>query len=219
MPVKKIVKKLKSPPKPHHSLGRLITVISGGVLLFLVAVYGLLYYPLIEKTNTTEFCISCHEMRDTVYQEYKESVHFKNSAGVRAGCPDCHVPKQFVPKMIAKVRAVKDVWHTLLGTIDTPEKFNAYRWKMANAVWDKMKATDSSTCRSCHSWDSMDLEEQDKLGRRKHKSAQEEGKTCIDCHKGLVHEYPEEPTKKEQAEKSQNGSVPDVSDSRQNDNS
>ena len=201
MPIKKIVKKLKAPPKPHRSLGRLIAIIAGGVLLVLVGIYGLFYYPLIEKTNTMEFCISCHEMEDTVYNEYKESVHYKNSAGVRAGCPDCHVPKEFVPKMIAKVMAVKDVWHTLLGTIDTPEKFNAYRWKMANAVWAKMKASDSSTCRSCHSWESMDFSEQDKLGRRKHKSAREEGKTCIDCHRGLVHEYPEEPSEEKEAHK------------------
>jgi len=47
----------------------------------------------LEATNTLEFCISCHEMRDNVYQEYKTTIHFKNPAGVRAVCSDCHVPK------------------------------------------------------------------------------------------------------------------------------
>jgi len=197
MPIKKLVGTLKNPPKPHHSLGRLIAFISGGLVLFLILGYGLVFYPLVEMTNNTEFCITCHEMRDQVYKEYTESRHYQNHAGVRAGCPDCHVPKQLIPKLIAKVRAAKDVWHTILGTIDTPEKFEAYRWTMANRVWKMMEETDSVTCRSCHSWESMDLGEQDKQGRRKHKSAQEEGKTCIECHKGLVHNYPKAPPEKE----------------------
>ena len=197
MPIKKLVGTLKNPPKPHHSLGRLIGIISGGLIVALIAIYALVFYPLVEMTNNTEFCISCHEMRDQVYNEYTESRHYKNHAGVRAGCPDCHVPKALGPKLIAKIKASKDVWHTILGTIDTPEKFEAYRWTMANRVWKIMEETDSATCRSCHAWDSMDLGEQDKQGRRKHKAAQEEGKTCIDCHKGLVHNYPKEPIKQE----------------------
>lgn len=197
MPVKKIIGKLRQPPKPHLTLGRLIGVISGGLIVFLIAIYGLVFYPLVEMTNNMEFCISCHEMRDTVYKEYTESVHYKNPAGVRAGCPDCHVPKQLGPKLVAKIRASKDVWHTILGTIDTPEKFEAYRWKMANRVWKMLEETNSSTCRSCHAWDSMDFDEQDKMARRKHQAADKEGKTCIDCHKGLVHNYPEEPPAKE----------------------
>ncbi len=45
----------------------------------------------MEATNTTEFCIGCHEMENNVYQEYKPTIHFNNRTGVRAGCPDCHV--------------------------------------------------------------------------------------------------------------------------------
>jgi cytochrome c-type protein NapC len=39
----------------------------------------------------------------------------------------------------------------------------------------------------------MDLSEQEKLSRKKHKRAEEEGKTCIECHKGVAHEEPYEP--------------------------
>jgi cytochrome c-type protein NapC len=49
----------------------------------------------LEMTNTLEFCISCHEMRDNVYQEYKETIHYANRTGVRAICSDCHVPKDW----------------------------------------------------------------------------------------------------------------------------
>ena len=148
---------------------------------------------VLDSTNTLEFCISCHEMRDTVYEEYKESIHYTNPSGVRAECPDCHVPKDFGRKMLAKVMAAKDIWHTLIGTVDTPEKFEKKRWLMANRVWSIMEATDSSTCRSCHTFDSMDLQEQPKLARRKHKRAMDNKKTCIKCHKGVAHEEPDEP--------------------------
>ncbi len=150
----------------------------------------------LEYTNTTEFCTSCHTMQ-TNLKEMKERRHWNNPSGVHAGCADCHVPKEFVPKMIAKMRAAKDVWHEIMGTIDTPEKYEAHRWKMANAVWDKMKANGSRECRSCHSFDRMELSDQDRYARKKHERAVDEGQTCIDCHKGIAHEMPEEPEEEE----------------------
>jgi len=146
----------------------------------------------LSSTNTNEFCTDCHSMKINL-EEYKETLHYKNTSGVRATCADCHVPKEFGPKMVAKVLAYKDVLHEILGTIDTPEKFEQHRWDMANRVWDKMRANDSRECRSCHEWDTMDLSEQDRSARRRHASAVDEGKTCIDCHKGIAHEEPDEP--------------------------
>lgn len=193
MSIRRLLDALHKPPKPGLTLGRVIGISVGGVMLAGLLVYGLAFYPLMEATNSTRFCVSCHSMQATVYKEYKTSLHYTNASGVRAGCPDCHVPKQLGPKLVAKVLAAKDVWHELLGTIDTPEKFEAHRWRMANIVWAKLERTDSATCRSCHTWDSMNLEEQDRIGRRKHRSAVEEGKTCIECHKGLVHKLPKDP--------------------------
>jgi cytochrome c-type protein NapC len=126
-------------------------------------------------------------------EEYKETIHYQNASGVRATCSDCHVPKTFLPKMVAKLVAAKDVYHELLGTISTKEKFEKHRWDMANRVWAKMKASDSRECRSCHAWEGMDLSEQDRLARKKHGRSMDSGKTCIDCHKGIAHEEPEEP--------------------------
>lgn len=191
--VRKLIGALRSAPRPGTTVGRLLGVGVGVAAIAAFTIYGLVFYPLLEATNSTEFCVSCHSMQATVYQEYKQSVHYSNPSGVRAGCPDCHVPKELVPKLVAKVRAAKDVWHEILGTIDTPEKFEAHRWRMASAVWSMMERTDSSTCRSCHSWESMDFGEQDRIGRRKHRAAMEEGRTCIECHKGLVHKQPRPP--------------------------
>ena len=154
----------------------------------------------MELTNTTEFCISCHEMEDNVYQEYKETVHFKNTSGVEATCSDCHVPKPWIYKVIRKIQASSELYHKMLGTIDTPEKFNEHRWTMANRVWKAMKETDSRECRNCHKFDSMDLSEQDRTARKKHSRAIDEGKTCIDCHTGIAHELPDEPEDEDDSE-------------------
>jgi nitrate/TMAO reductase-like tetraheme cytochrome c subunit len=170
-------------------------------LLIIGGLGGIIFWggfnTAMEMTNTTEFCISCHEMGDIPYSEYTESTHFKNTSGVQAGCSDCHVPKPWIHKVIRKIAASKELYHKALGTISTDEKFEAHRWKMANRVWDSMKATDSRECRNCHSFESMDLSEQDRTARKKHSRAIDEGKTCIDCHKGIAHELPDEPEDEE----------------------
>lgn len=148
----------------------------------------------LETTNDTEFCTSCHSMQ-WVKEEWMESVHYSNISGVRANCSDCHVPHATGPKLVAKLRAAKDVWGEITGAIDTEEKFEVHRWEMANRVWDRMKATDSRECQSCHTAEAMDLAEQDRSARKKHKKivAGNSDKTCIDCHKGVAHEVPKKP--------------------------
>ena len=172
------------------------------ILLALVFLAGIVAAGLfnvgLSATNQMDFCTDCHTMQIPL-EEYKESLHYKNASGVRADCADCHVPKPFAAKMVAKVIAVKDVYHEILGTIDTPEKYEAYRWKMANAVWDKMRASNSRECRSCHEWEQMDLAEQDRSARKRHARALDEGGQCIDCHKGIAHEEPDEPDEEEES--------------------
>ena len=144
----------------------------------------------MEATNTMEFCISCHEMRDNVYQEYKQTIHYSNRTGVRAICSDCHVPKDWSHKMVRKIQASAEVWGKLMGTIDTKEKFEANRLRLAENEWARMKAVDSRECRNCHSFEGMDIEKQKLRGSKMHKIAQDEKKTCIDCHKGIAHHKP-----------------------------
>ncbi|MDA8258661.1 MAG: NapC/NirT family cytochrome c [Betaproteobacteria bacterium] len=144
----------------------------------------------MEATNTLEFCIGCHEMRDNVYQEYKKTIHYSNRTGVRAVCSDCHVPKDWTHKMIRKIQASKEVWGKITGVINTPEKFAEHRLKMAESEWARMKANDSRECRNCHSFDAMDVEKQKLRGAKMHKIGIDEKKTCIDCHKGIAHTKP-----------------------------
>ena len=168
----------------------------GGFAMF---VAGILFWGgfnwAVEATNTEAFCVSCHEMRDNVYAEYKETIHYHNRTGVRATCPDCHVPKVWAYKMQRKIAATfNELPKHVIGYIDTPEKFEAKRAELAKHVWKAMKDSDSRECRNCHALDHMDLEAQDKSARRKHtlEYQQEKGSTCIDCHQGIAHRLPKD---------------------------
>ena len=184
-------KKLWRQPRAWYWFG----IPLGGAVMF---VAGILFWggfnTAMELSNTMEFCTSCHEM-DIVYEEYQQTVHYQNASGVRATCPDCHVPKTWGPKMLAKIQATfNELPSAVLGKIDTPEKFEAHRLEMAQSVWEKMRATNSRECRNCHSLETMNLELQDRRAQRRHTLEwfEEKGDTCIDCHEGIAHKLPED---------------------------
>ena len=103
-------------------------------------------------------------MRDNVYQELKKTIHYTNRSGVRAICSDCHVPKQWFYKVRRKIQATNELYNHILGTVDTPEKFEKKRLELAQHVWATMKANDSHECRNCHSVESMDPPQADFRG-------------------------------------------------------
>jgi cytochrome c-type protein NapC len=148
----------------------------------------------LEATNTETFCISCHTMRDNVYEEYKTSIHYKNRSGVRATCADCHVPHEWSSKMMRKVGAAKDVWGQITGVVSTPEKFEEHRLAMATREWGRFRRDNSLACRNCHETDYFDFSKQGDPGTYMHQTMLEDGGfTCIDCHKGIAHTLPETP--------------------------
>ncbi|MEN8173141.1 MAG: NapC/NirT family cytochrome c [Chloroflexota bacterium] len=166
-----------------------------GTLLIVGFISGIVFWggfnTAMEMTNSEEFCISCHEMEDNVYQEYKQTIHYSNRTGVRATCPDCHVPKEWNHKVVRKIQASNELLHKALGTINTREKFEAKRLKLAQNVWRAMENTDSRECRNCHNFDYMDFGEQGRRAIKSHSEGLDAGKTCIDCHKGIAHELPD----------------------------
>lgn len=151
------------------------------------------FHTVVEATNTLEFCTSCHEMRSTVFVEYKETIHYANRSGVRASCSDCHVPREWFYKIKRKIQATGELYGKFTGSIDTKEKFEAKRAQLAHNVWKRMKETDSLECRNCHSTEGMSPERQSEKAQARHAKGKAEGKTCIDCHFGIAHKEPEGP--------------------------
>lgn len=166
-----------------------ITVLVMGIIGGIILWGG--FNTALEVTNTEKFCISCHEMESTVFQEYRNTIHYTNRTGVRATCPDCHVPKEWVHKIYRKIQASNEVYHKILGTINTPAKFEEKRIHLATNEWRRMKKTDSRECRNCHSFESMDYTMQSRRASPQHMAGFDEGKTCIDCHKGIAHQMPD----------------------------
>ena len=169
-------------PTAHFSV---LTLVVGGFGAGIIFWGG--FNTAMEASNSLSFCISCHEMRDNVYAEYANTIHNQNRTGVQATCADCHVPREWVHKFIRKINATNELYHWALGSVATPEKFDAKRLTLASHVWRSMKETDSRECRNCHTIDSMDPEFQRPRARKSHLDAMEAGNTCIDCHKGIAH--------------------------------
>ncbi|HEY5808269.1 MAG TPA: NapC/NirT family cytochrome c [Povalibacter sp.] len=192
--------------RPPVSLSLGATLIIGAVAAW--AAWGSFVF-VIHETSTNQFCsTACHEM-NIVAAEYAQSVHAHNATGVTATCSHCHIPQHsMVAKVIRKTQAGwTDVVGKISGVISTPEKFEAHRKEMAEAVWASMRKNDSRECRYCHDRAAMDPEQQGKMARRQHEKAVKEGMTCIDCHQGIAHKLPPEP---EEATEAPAGQAPDA---------
>jgi cytochrome c-type protein NapC len=178
---------LATSPARHLSLAFLTL---GGFLAGVTFWGG--FNTTLEATNTEHFCVSCHEMRDNVFEELKGTIHYTNRSGVRATCPDCHVPHEWTVKIARKMQASKEVWGHLFGSISTRDKFLGLRRTLAEHEWERMKANDSLECRNCHGAESMDITRQGARAASAHERFLFTGqRTCIDCHKGIAHQLPD----------------------------
>ncbi len=179
-----------------HTLSTPARTLSLGFLTVGGFVAGIVFWggfnTVLEATNTEAFCVSCHEMRENVFVELQPTIHYSNRSGVRATCPDCHVPHNWTDKIGRKMQASKEVWGKLFGTINTREKFLEKRLELAQHEWTRLKTNNSLECRNCHNLSSMDFTRQSKRAVDMHSTQLANGeKTCIDCHKGIAHRLPD----------------------------
>lgn len=181
-------------PSSRFSLATLLIVGGIGGVLF----WGGFNWAM-ELANTEAFCISCHEMRDNPYKELQQTIHYKSRSGVRAICSDCHVPREWFHKVRRKIQASNELLHKILGTVNTPEKFEQHRLELAQRVWATMKANNSLECRNCHSTIAMDPHKQSETAQKVMAEGFKAGLTCIDCHKGIAHHLPKMPDDEEKA--------------------
>lgn len=144
----------------------------------------------IHQTSSNEFCFVCHSHEAFIRPEYEASSHFRNASGVRADCADCHLPHEWLDLVVTKIIVSADIIPELMGKLDTAEKYESHRAEMAEKVWAEFRADDSRFCRSCHSPEAMDPDQQKPMIARIHAGLEPGGKTCIDCHRGLVHALP-----------------------------
>jgi cytochrome c-type protein NapC len=122
--------------------------------------------------------------------EYRNTIHYQNRTGVRATCPDCHVPKEWTHKMIRKIQAATKCctkcWapSTRLRS-STP---SAPNWPARVGPHEEDRQPGVPQLPQLQY---MDYAEQNKRSSATHQAAFTAGKTCIDCHKGIAHRLPE----------------------------
>ena len=177
-------------PSARWSVFSLLVV---GLLIGAVMVIGT--QVAVAVTGTDQFCgTTCHSHEKFLYPEHKHSVHYANRVGVRAMCVDCHVPHSYPAKLFYKAKqGATDAFAELRGTISTQEKFDKERWRLANNVWEEMRANNSANCRTCHDPAAWDNKKQSEDAVKQHRKFAAGKATCIDCHTGVAHKEPEEP--------------------------
>ena len=169
-------------PSPSHSILALVAV---GLVIGVVGVIA--FDASLHASSTEKFCISCHEMEANPYAQLQKTKHYDNALGVRPTCSDCHVPREFVPKMIRKIEAAREVWGNITGIIDTPEKYAAHAPAMKQREIARLRANDSQECRNCHDPAHMQADLQSRMAQRFHQPSRVKDKSCSDCHAGIAH--------------------------------
>ena len=173
-------------PAARIGLGVMVTI------SFVAGAFFWHYFNVgMQATNEEAFCISCHTMGDNLLPELQKTVHWQNRSGVRARCPDCHVPHDFTDKVARKMQASREVWGHIVGTIGTREKFKEHRIVLAQREWERFEANNSKECRNCHDYNSMDFDKMRVTSQMAMRGAAERNTSCIDCHKGIAHQLPE----------------------------
>jgi nitrate/TMAO reductase-like tetraheme cytochrome c subunit len=140
------------------------------------------------RTSTDAFCTSCHSMA-TVADDphYKQSIHRANSAGIRVGCADCHLPpgNWFTETYDHAAYAVRDVFAEYTHNFNDPAAWAKRRSEIAGEVRDEMRRSDSASCRKCH--DAAAIRPVSEAGRGAHAIVAQPRTTCVDCHTNLEH--------------------------------
>ena len=182
--MKKQIKSFFLKPSNRIGLGVLVTLgfIAG-------AIAWQQFNNVMDATSTEEFCVSCHSM-ETPLEELKQTVHWSNSSGVRATCPDCHLPHDKTAKYARKMQASREVLAELSGKYNEEGSFEEHRAEMAEREWARFSANGSKECKNCHSYDRMNFEKMSKAAQKAMKPAAERNQSCVDCHKGIAHHLP-----------------------------
>lgn len=170
--------------------------IVGGVSVVLGLGLAAAYASAVNYTSSLNFCAhTCHEMQDTVYQEYTHTKHFRNEQGVVVGCPQCHLPHNNWPDTFGhKFMATFELFPHFFGGYSDPKVFEKHRLELAKKVWAEFKANNAAECKACHAYSNMVMSEQRPSIQAQHADAMKTNENCLDCHKGITHKKFEDPS-------------------------
>ncbi|MDR3641323.1 MAG: NapC/NirT family cytochrome c [Humidesulfovibrio sp.] len=140
--------------------GRLRLVLLGGAAALAVALFLMVGPPkLLAKSETPEFCSSCH-VHEAQYEAW-----FHAGAHRREICVECHLPNENMP--------IHYLWKSIDGMKDLI-LFNAGHVPDDITITEHGREVVHANCIRCHSETvAMISQERD----------------CTDCHRGMMHKH------------------------------
>ena len=89
-----------------------------GTLMGMGVVAGVIGVPtfnfVVHETSSDAFCLLCHA--DDIQPEYEGTVHHTNAIGLRVTCENCHLPREYFPRLIKKAKSgARDIFYTVEG--------------------------------------------------------------------------------------------------------
>jgi nitrate/TMAO reductase-like tetraheme cytochrome c subunit len=160
-------------------------VVFGLMALLLLVTLAMATVQGFERTSTTRYCISCHEIRSR-FDELAKSVHAVDWDGQQMECRSCHVPPRFGLKLIAiKLLGVKDL--LVHYSVDV-ERLDRRQMQV-----DALRIIPDENCLECHQdlYRDTEGEEISELGRLGHEAyLGKNGSTrrnCAGCHPNIAH--------------------------------
>lgn len=121
--------------------------------------FVLLFNYMMQKTDSPDFCGSCHIMSD-----YSKTL--QNGPHAKLSCNDCHAPSSLARKIPFKAAAgAKDIFINTFYDLSKREP----------TASDATKAIIMENCMRCHAKTNMNVR------------VFETGKTCWDCHRNTFH--------------------------------
>jgi nitrate/TMAO reductase-like tetraheme cytochrome c subunit len=103
---------------------------------------GITGYAL-HVTSSTDFCMSCHEMKPYL-KELRFSSHAKDKDGNEIGCGQCHIPLGVGPRFLA-VKLYSGVKDVAVHFWSKPDSLNRVHAQEA-----ARRFVDDATCLVCH---------------------------------------------------------------------
>ncbi len=138
------------------------------IILVGIVVFAALISISMVKTSTTEYCISCHEMKN-YKTELEKSPHAVDKDKNPIECRQCHIPVDIGPKFVL-VKTVVGLKDLITHHFGDPE--NLDRRRMQEIA---RRFIPDENCRKCH---------QDLFKNTKDKKISQIGKLCHEAYLG-----------------------------------
>lgn len=181
--------------KPSARLSIFSLVLIGGILGAIAFWTG---QVTLHATSTDDFCMTCHS-NHSLRDEVMASVHGNNAAGIVVQCRDCHLPNESFAYLRKKIAVSPDLWRFITTPgFNTQEHLEEHRLEWAELTREYLRSIDSSTCSDCHSriYDDPPPDGMSRMAVNVHRFNANrdpaERQTCVDCHTGVAHPFPED---------------------------